>query len=1658
MHGNMTFTFFKKLLFIVLGLSFLQIAIAQKITNNWLFKSNIGLAFLEDTVLIKTDYSKHNTGAVGIISDANGKLLFYSDGMSVWNKNHTLMPNGTNLFPTANNYLPNKSTIVQKPGSDSIFYIISVGIKTALYFSTVNMNLNNGLGDVVEKGKILLNVETNKLTTVLHENRKDVWLIIHRHNTSEYYAFLITESGVSETSVLSTVGNALYSSGLDQFKASTDGRKIGITYRYAANKDDFTLFDFDHATGILTNPMSINFPFDNSGCDGLEFSSDATKVYVHNSGGGLHQFDATKSTTKEISDSKVLLLSEKYNSLTDLQLGPNGKIYASKGGGGGGTEHLGVIEHPNEYGTNCIVKENGLFLEGGNSFVYSTPVFNQSYLFKTSFSVDKICRGQNTDFQISNMFRLDSARWFFGDGRSTSLLNPTNNYVNSGDYVVCLLAYYPEKIDTIVKTITINPSPEFDLGKDRTVCNYYELSAPSGFKTYAWNTGDSTRTIDIKTSGTYVVTVQNSYDCFLTDSVYLTVAETPNITLSDTILLDGDSISLNAGIFKSYHWSTGETTPNVTLKNEGWYSVTVVNEAGCTAVKSFFLYRVKPWLVDNLNGWTLLSPEPSSKTCKVIVFINRQTGFILNDNQLLKTDDCGTSWRILTQIASGNHLAFKNGIGYVVGNDGTVYKSTFMGGGWVKLVVPFTDDDLNTVSLINEDTVLITGTKTLYRSYNGGLNWSSIPITTKQILHSFFTSTLIGHVGCTDGTIMKTNDGGANWHTTSSVNSIPAEIATLYFCDKNTGFATRGHSTILKTNDGGETWSGISGTSDFINTYFFLDPQNGFIGGEHGVIFKTINGGATFEWLGFQSGRIYGTDIQSLFFLDESTGFAVGNGGRIMKTQNGGKTWTEYAATYKNINQLQFVTNQTAFGQIDNSFIKTTDGGVTWEKLGAPGLNVTTGRFDFVSPEIGYCLAGGSYGTSAAVAKVYKTTDGGITWQKTNKGSDLMSDNLYSIDFIDKDTGYVSGGFNELKTFKTTNGGESWIKLCDMSFSQIQFVSESTGYSKQYNKLCKTVDYGKTWVPVFVCSEYSEYFTELITMHFLNKDVGFLSGNNNMMYKTLDGGITWQKITHPYGTFKNIKFLSPNIGFIASDYCELYTTTNGGSSWNQITVPYNLQSMEMKGRQLFLYGNNGLVLKHSIEVKPVSMYLNAATEITHQSALITGTIASNEGILTNQKIEYGINGYNNVLELTDEALLPQTSRDFSIKLEALKPKSRYQYRLSCTFHDSTFYSETKYFSTISDYELEINNITNITCYEATVFGKLLSRDKVFNVVEFQYGVDTTFQYSISTQPSYFLGNTSTDVSTKLTDLKPSTLYFVRLKAFYDGKTVYSNTATLYTKTEYEIYLTSTRYNNGIVTLSGYVVANKDTITNVSFEYGTTMEYQKSIKATPSTVLKGYSTNVSANVTLLDSTALNYYRLKAELGKEHIYSKEGIFKASSGVLLTPLEIEQLTDSTIQIEFYLNCNGGYLTNIKLRYGLENSAWDSLLLSPSQVFNSRTVRMLALVHGLQLNKRYHFILTAEGMTSNFVSSDFYYTLTSNTDIKSESLVSAYPNPCTDYLYLNAKEPIQRVEVLDAFGRRILIGNETDKINTSTFPSGMYVLKLTIDNKQVIRKIIKQ
>ncbi|MBL7795749.1 MAG: hypothetical protein JNJ90_04520, partial [Saprospiraceae bacterium] len=133
--------------------------------------------------------------------------------------------------------------------------------------------------------------------------------------------------------------------------------------------------------------------------------------------------------------------------------------------------------------------------------------------------------------------------------------------------------------------LAVNPAPTTSIDGPQSICanSSGTLTAVGAFSSYAWSNMQNSQSIPVNAAGTYTVTVTNSFGCTGTAAQTVSVVTALNPQLSALpYACDGQiTLQANAG-FATYLWSTGETTPSISVTADDTYTVLVTDASGCT--------------------------------------------------------------------------------------------------------------------------------------------------------------------------------------------------------------------------------------------------------------------------------------------------------------------------------------------------------------------------------------------------------------------------------------------------------------------------------------------------------------------------------------------------------------------------------------------------------------------------------------------------------------------------------------------------------------------------------------------------------------------------------------------------------------------------------------------------------------------------------------------------------------------------------------------------------------------------------------------------------------------------------------------------------------------------------------------------------------------
>ncbi|MUU78120.1 T9SS type B sorting domain-containing protein [Winogradskyella endarachnes] len=571
----------KKILVFILIITSLQL-FTQNEASFWYFGQNAGLQFNAEngSVTAITGGQINTLEGCTSISDADGNLLFYSDGITVWSGTnvvggvHQIMQNGTGLKGDPSS--TSSGLIVPKPQDPNVYYIFTVdephhfntsnpdfvgeidgdGVNDGLTYSKVDMSENGGFGavDATEKNVPLITYDINdqleselkcseKITAVKADDCTSFWVITHF--TDKFYAFKITENGVlvdeagnSIEPTISTTGPLVPTTGyrknaLGYIKASPDGSKLVVAHHgFEANiagqdaPGGVYLFDFNSATGEVSNPLELYSPSEGDSPYGVEFSANNKKVYatVAEGAGGFGESSIIQwdldGDNNHITNSRGTISTPNAGqySAAAIQLGIDGKIYRAQfdfnDQSNSGT-YLGVITNPEADYQDVIYNAQGVALPSSTKSRIGLPPFIQS-LFNTEIDIInngisttelKLCTGDDYTLVATNITGADYT-WSFNNTPLTE--TSSQLYIDTPGYYEVYIE--PNNGDCPIEGSAVVGVFDIPVANPLTDIQVCDDSNNDGFQSFNFSDKDSEALLDQDTSIYQVHYFENEED------------------------------------------------------------------------------------------------------------------------------------------------------------------------------------------------------------------------------------------------------------------------------------------------------------------------------------------------------------------------------------------------------------------------------------------------------------------------------------------------------------------------------------------------------------------------------------------------------------------------------------------------------------------------------------------------------------------------------------------------------------------------------------------------------------------------------------------------------------------------------------------------------------------------------------------------------------------------------------------------------------------------------------------------------------------------------------------------------------------------------------------------------------------------------------------
>ncbi|MEM8584640.1 MAG: YCF48-related protein [Bacteroidota bacterium] len=493
-----------------------------------------------------------------------------------------------------------------------------------------------------------------------------------------------------------------------------------------------------------------------------------------------------------------------------------------------------------------------------------------------------------------------------------------------------------------------------------------------------------------------------------------------------------------------------------------------------------------------------------------------------------------------------------NGVGFAAGTCGSLLKTTDDGESWTLIQAPIGDLEYEVLACVPGSgcqEVLMAVPGLVFRSTNGGNSWTSVEIDTEfPDKFAFMDNDVILLLNEQDR-ILRSNDGAQSWTTIEMPGGPSAEWfqldQTLYTSFRLLGASPPTYS-LVRSTDLGVSWDTLYTHPGFFSDVVFQDEMNGIFYATSGNTFVTTDGG-----INWTSNSEVSLSQVGLFALGNNVYHAHTFPNTLFTTTDAGQTWVNEGQynDFGRANAVQYRGTDVFIAGNQSAVLKSTDLAISFEvKNEAVRADFT--EVVFFDENVGYVLGNES--------TIGRTTDGGENWifaQPDNITSDFLTGRHMEV--LDNGDIIATWGFSNASL--STDGGNSWQNL--LTDEEVNQVEGSLAYFDVLDNgriifvMNEQVMYSDNGGQTWNFETIDELLFPIRVVEFLNNEIGFLAGDNNNLYKTTDGGLSWQELTPPYSNNNSDTrafFAFDEMNLIASRGTGASFSSDGGQTWEDI--------------------------------------------------------------------------------------------------------------------------------------------------------------------------------------------------------------------------------------------------------------------------------------------------------------------------------------------------------------------------------------------------------------------------------------------------------------------------------------------------------------------------
>lgn len=568
-----------KCVFSILFLFLVTTGNAQiKRTQNWFFGDSAGLNFHTTPPGKQVKSNLYSDEACASISDIDGNLLLYSDGIDVFDASHAIITNGNGLIGGKSS--SNGVLFVPSPKNDSTIYLFTTVPQGqgGLYYSVIKQN-SNGSYSITSKNIKLLDLSCESIGAVRHSNGEWFWIVVHEYGSNCFYSYLVTQQGVEVCPIISCSGFNIESNPFHAqniLKIDAKGELIAHSIYDLGNASGrVELFSFNSESGTIDFIASVN---NLSLITGLEFSPSGNKLYIVERDRSLWQYQLNSQNLIAINDHSGSM----YGSIL---LASDNIIYGCQVD----DTALFLIQYPDLPDTSCRFLQSAISIAPATAR-FGLPNFVTSYFRDDAITLhyESSCTKDSFRFYCTAKSNIHLWKWVLLDEHQTRIDSSNSSEANfsiidSGLYKIVLIA----DSDTLEKTFY--KEPVLELGADTLLCNASQLmlSIPNNFRCIEWQDGSGSSGYTATISGKYSVSAVNLQGCRLRDTIAVQFIQLP----VPIIFQNHHTLYTDTGY--TYQWffngnPTVGTEYYLPIAQNGEYQVEISDKNGCSSLSDKF--------------------------------------------------------------------------------------------------------------------------------------------------------------------------------------------------------------------------------------------------------------------------------------------------------------------------------------------------------------------------------------------------------------------------------------------------------------------------------------------------------------------------------------------------------------------------------------------------------------------------------------------------------------------------------------------------------------------------------------------------------------------------------------------------------------------------------------------------------------------------------------------------------------------------------------------------------------------------------------------------------------------------------------------------------------------------------------------------------------